>query len=313
MSATEIPTLGPELRSLPEGTGHARLSQYAMVHGRMRPLPSFLIAGPPRTGTTWLHAVLNRHVSLPSPTKETRFFDLNFERGLPWYLRRFPKVENGRPLGEVAPTYFASPEACERIAQTLPQCKILFIFRHPVQRLVSLYRLKRAYGLLEWDIDTALERDPELIESARYATHLACWQARFSSDQLFTALYDDLAANPQKFVDGVAEFIGIPHFTLRESELSQVAGTAQLSEPRNFLATRAATAAASWCKVHNLDGLVAGVRRSPLMKLFVGGGAPFSPMPAAALERITQMVLPEIEQLEAMLGRDLSAWKSFPA
>jgi hypothetical protein len=48
-------------------------------------LPSFFILGPPRTGTTWLHEVLRNHAELPSPTKETRFFDVHFHRGLDWY------------------------------------------------------------------------------------------------------------------------------------------------------------------------------------------------------------------------------------
>lgn len=313
MSATESTTLVPELRYSSDAPEHLAQERAALSRSHLAALPSFFIAGPPRTGTTWLHAVLNRHVSLPSPTKETRFFDLNFRRGLVWYLRRFPSPSHGRPRGEVAPTYFASQIACERIAGTLPEAKIIFIFRHPVERLISLYRLKRAYGLLEWDIDTALERDPELIESARYATHLANWNARFPASQLEALLYDDLAANPQGFVDRVADFIGIPRFALRESEMAQVAATHQLSEPRHFLATRAATATASWCKSHSLDRVVAGVRRSPLMKFFVGGGAPFSQIPAGTLEHIFQLVLPEIEQLEAMLQRDLSAWKTLPA
>src|ERR1700753_1105916 len=75
-------------------------------HGRALRLPSFIVVGPPRTGTTWIHEVLHRHATLPGPTKETRFFDLHFTRGLKWYLSHFSKANEGRPLGEVAPTYF---------------------------------------------------------------------------------------------------------------------------------------------------------------------------------------------------------------
>src|SRR5271170_6528478 len=59
-------------------------------------LPSFIVVGPPRTGTTWLHEVLTDHVNLPGPTKETRFFDLHFDRGLNWYLDHFPRAHEGR-------------------------------------------------------------------------------------------------------------------------------------------------------------------------------------------------------------------------
>ena len=40
-------------------------------------LPSFFIVGPPRTGTSWLHQVLQPHTCLPR-VKETRFFDERF-------------------------------------------------------------------------------------------------------------------------------------------------------------------------------------------------------------------------------------------
>jgi len=135
-------------------------------------IPSFFVVGPPRTGTSWLHDVLSDHVSLPAPTKETRFFDLNFHRGWDWYFDHFPDAGNGRTVGEVAPTYFASRQARSLIARWVPDAQIVFIFRNPIERLVSLYRLKLAYGTLACGFDVALERDPELLESSLYASTL---------------------------------------------------------------------------------------------------------------------------------------------
>jgi len=297
-------------RCTPHPEQHTDGRQFAMVRGRLRALPSFFIVGPPRTGTTWLHDVLRFAANLPAPTKETRFFDLHFDRGLAWYLDRFPLAVNGLPRGEVAPTYFAAPSACERIARVAPEAKIVFIFRHPVERLISLYRLKRAYGLLGWDLEAALDRDPELMASSRYATHFARWQQLFPESQLYAALYDDLSANPQLFLDRIADFVGLPRVNLRDDQLPRVAATAHLSEPRSYLATRVATAAAEWCKAQGLGQLVAEVRNSSLMKILVGGGAPFREIPADMMQHILHTVLPEIDALEGMLDRDLSAWKS---
>src|SRR4051812_6874199 len=55
-------------------------------------LPSFFVIGPPRTGTSWLHEVLSKRVSLSHPTKETRFFDKHFDRGLEWYASHYRKA-----------------------------------------------------------------------------------------------------------------------------------------------------------------------------------------------------------------------------
>lgn len=288
--------------------------QQAAAAGQSGALPAFLVAGPPRTGTSWLHEVLQPHVRLPALSKETRFFDLHFQRGLNWYLEHFPNPGDGRPAGEIAPTYFASPSARERIARTLPQARLVFTFRHPVQRLLSLYRLKRAYGMEGRSLDRALELDPELIGSSRYATHLAEWQKRFAADQIQVNFYEDLGDDPQGFVNRIADFLGVPRFGLEQRLAggSPLHSSAAMTEPRWYPATRAATAMADWCKGRSLDSFVAGVRNSRLSHLLLGGGAPFAEVPRETMEKVARLLLPETEKLEALLGRDLSAWKEAP-
>ena len=281
---------------------------------RSRVVPSFLVVGPPRTGTTWLYEVLSGHVNLPYPTKETRFFDLHFHRGVDWYLSHFLPGEIGRATGEVAPTYFAAPEAVSRIAKVLPEVKVVFIFRQPVERIVSLYRLKRAYGMLRWSLDEALECDPELLGTSRYATHLQRWRESFPQENLSVYFYEDLRRNPQDFVNGLADDLAIPRFPVADVD-SAGAGTfssRQMTEPRSYMATRAARMAADWCKARRLDAMVVTARKSPLSRLFLGGGMPFQQVPASTLERIAEMVRPEVERLERMVGRDLSDWKRIP-
>ena len=279
----------------------------------LRSLPSFLMLGPPRTGSTWIYEILQPRVVLPSPTKETRFFDLHFERGVEWYLQHFPQNPDKRAVGEVAPTYFASPEACARIRSVLPSAKLIIVFRNPVQRLVSLYRLKRAYGLHAWSLDEALERDPELLGSSLYATHLKMWRSWFAPEQLSINFFDDLIADPQGFVDHICSFLGIPQFTLKQAELKSVFSTAHMTEPRLYMATKAALAIADWCKARKLDNVVHKVKQSRAFNLLIGGGTPFSKLPTESLAKVHTMLLPETEELESMVGRDLSVWKLPPA
>lgn len=286
----------------------------AAASRRGRSIPAFLIAGPPRTGTSWLHQVLQPHARLPTLTKETRFFDLHYEQGLDWYLDHFPAADDPGPVGEIAPTYFASAPARDRIAEHLPGVKLVFIFRHPVQRLVSLYRLKRAYGLLAWELETAMERDPELIASSRYAAHLLEWQSRFPQEQIQVNLYEDLQQDPQSFVNRIADFLAMPRFLLTASQVQgcHPHASSRMTEPKWHLATRAATSVAEWCKGHGLDNVVLGVRNSRLNHFLLGGGARFADVPPEMLEKLTRLLLPETEKLEVLLGRDLSGWKRLP-
>lgn len=193
--------------------GNNGFGQMAGANGNNKfALPSFFLIGPPRTGTSWLHSVLSERAWLAHPTKETRFFDKNFERGLNWYASHYRKVQGDRLVGEVAPTYFASEQARERIVHLIPHARIVCTLRNPVDRVLSLYRLKRAYGLIRWTFEEALKRDPELMDSSQYSVYLTAWKSAFGETQVMVALHEDAQSDAQSYIDKVVDFIGVPRF-----------------------------------------------------------------------------------------------------
>ena len=278
-----------------------------------RPLPSFFIIGPPRTGTSWLHEVLSGHLALPEPTKETRFFDDHFHRGLGWYLRHFPKSNCARETGEIAPTYFASVLARVRIQKTVPQARIVCIFRNPLQRVLSLYRVKRAYGLIPWSFDQAIVNDPELLASGMYATNLKAWQSAFGRERVLATIYDDLREQPQLYLDSLLDFLGVPRLALSPSQICCVHSSESMTQPRNYYWTRGTMAVASWLKAWRFDRVVASVKKSPLRGLVLGGGTAFGDVSAELAGKICELFRPEIDELEALLNRDFSSWKTLEA
>ena len=274
-----------------------------------RLLPAFFVVGPPRTGSSWLYEVLKSHAALPSPSKETRFFDTHFDRGLKWYLAHYRHCGGERRVGEVAPTYFSSDLARERISQTVPDAKIICVFRNPVERIVSLYRLKRAYGLIPWAFEEAMERDPELTETSRYVATLQLWQRSFGAENVLVGIYDDLRENPQTFAEGIADFAGIRRFRLERSQFGAVHDSEQMTNPKSYYRTRSATIMADWLKARRLDQIVAAFKRSPLSKCVLGGGRPFLPIQVETIARLYEKFRPEVQKLEELLQRDLSQWK----
>lgn len=272
-------------------------------------LPSFFLVGPPRTGTTWLHEVLSRRMQLPTPIKETRFFDIHYHRGLKWYQAHYPKTPGFQVVGEIAPTYFASAEARERIVHTAGRVKVACIFREPIARIESLYRVKCAYGRIRSSFEDALRQDSELLESSRYASHLKAWQNAVGEDHVLALIYDDLCERPQAFLDTLADFIGLPRFVLDPSEIRQVRTSASMTRPRNYYRTRAAIMLANWCKCRGLYRIVAAIRNSPVNRLCLGGGSPFSPISQMTKAKLYDLLRPEIEELEILLQRDLASWK----
>jgi hypothetical protein len=272
-------------------------------------LPSFFVVGPPRTGSTWLHELLSRHVVLPSPSKETRFFDTHYQRGLKWYLAHFQATESGRRMGEVAPTYFASSQARERIALMVPEAKILCVFRHPVERLLSLYRLKRAYGMIRWTLEEAVEHDPELLETSNYAGNLRLWHRSFGNENVWAGTYDDLQRDSQSFMNSLTDFIGIPRFAIALDGGGRVHDSECMTCPRSYYRTRAALIMADLFKAWRLNRVVVALKSSPLRRFVLGGGAAFPQPKPEVLAWLHEKLEPEVEALEDLLQRNLSAWK----
>jgi lipopolysaccharide transport system ATP-binding protein len=125
---------------------------------RARILPSFIIIGAQRAGTTSLYDYLSRHPDVAvavTPgdvwwSKEVHFFDYRFWRGLDWYRSCFPLASSrsiarrkGRDLvaGEATPTYLLHPAVPERVAATLPDVRLIAILRDPIERAYSHYQL----------------------------------------------------------------------------------------------------------------------------------------------------------------------------
>ena len=88
-------------------------------------LPTFLVIGAQRAGTSLLHQILLAHpeVYVPRERKEVHYFDRYFERGVAWYEGYFPAADaarNYRAIGEITPDYLATEEAPARIHALLP-------------------------------------------------------------------------------------------------------------------------------------------------------------------------------------------------
>ena len=281
--------------------------------GALESLPSFFIVGPPRTGTSWLHEVLRARAILPAATKETRFFDTHFPLGLEWYRAHYPRATNGWRIGEVAPTYFASIEARERIARLIPQARVVCVFRDPVERILSLYRVKRAYGLIPWSFEQAIVEDPEFMDTSRYSENYRGWQNALGAEQVLATVYDDLRDDPQSYLDNVVDFIGVPRIMLTPAQNHAVHTSDHMTHPRNYARTRNATRLADWLKAQRFDRLVAAIRDSPLRHFFLSGGPPFTEPTADLAVRLYEHFRPEVEKLEQILQRDLGGWKSVSA
>jgi hypothetical protein len=86
-----------------------------------------------RTGTTWLHRMLEGHVHLPQGGKKTQFFTTFYSKGIDWYAHHFRYVNGKRRVAEICPQ-FTGTGAPKRIRRRLPDCRLLVTFRNEILR-----------------------------------------------------------------------------------------------------------------------------------------------------------------------------------
>ncbi|WP_299045900.1 sulfotransferase [uncultured Tateyamaria sp.] len=197
-------------------------------------LPTFLILGAMKSGTTTLHAHLASHPDLFAPhPKELHFFNQHFLKGLPWYAGHFDAAQ-GRICFETTPAYLFEPDTGYRVQATLPDAKFLIILRDPVDRCVSHYhhmlRTRRetlpfaeAIGLESSRTDKlyaqvktrALVHSPELkwfsyVRRGHYIDQLQTWTKLFPKDRFLVLDFQDLCDSPQSVVDQVTDFLCVP-------------------------------------------------------------------------------------------------------
>jgi hypothetical protein len=278
--------------------------------------PSFVGIGPIRTATSWLHAVLEGHVALPRRTKETHFFSRHYSQGIDWYLKHFRGYSANLVVGEIDPTCFDFPEAPARINQQLPGCKVICSLRDPVQRTYSHYRHLQTLGYtgqasFEQTIESHLGwvfQPDNTIGSSYYAFHLKRWLEMFGRDRVLVTFYDDMEAHPQQFIDNITEFIGAPRIDLLQSAVA-----AKRINSRERSALHPGMAA----RVRRLrDELErrrmyrTTARLGFFFRYCFGRGKIFPSIDPRTARTLREHFRPEIEELEQLVRRELSSWKS---
>lgn len=237
-------------------------------------LPTVIFVGPTKCGTTWIDSYLRTRpeVGLPLQQKETFFFDKCFERGLAWYEAQFGTSSE---IGvEVAPSLFHKSQARENLAKTLPNTRVVIVYRDPVDRAISHYFHFRKSGEPAMTIDDMARAHPSIIDAGRFRTHAAQWEALFPG-RVFYLEYATLKSDPVRFCRNVCSIIGItppktPLPTLMRSSVNAA------SIPRSALLARIVRRAAELARRNGLHGIVNRLRKTKLKKFIFSGSKDIS-------------------------------------
>ncbi|MDB5346420.1 MAG: sulfotransferase [Schlesneria sp.] len=208
-----------------------------------RPLPAFIIAGAPRSGTTYLYNLLDHHpeIYLAKPrAPEPKFFlvDEEYAKGLDYYSERFFSASSADAIrGEKSANYLESTVVPERIFQHLPNSKLIFVLRDPVERAFSNFLWSTRNGHETLSFAEAIKQEavrescyaPAVrfarpfshISRGMYAKLLQPYLRLFPSEQVKIVLHDDIVADPARVAADLMAFVGatviLPPIDLNES------------------------------------------------------------------------------------------------
>ena len=227
-------------------------------------LPNFVYIGPDKAGSSWLHAALLHHPQVHlSEAKDLYFFDRFYDRGPQWYAGQFRGSEPQHlAVGEVCPDYLASPEAPSRMHDVIPDAKLVATLRDPATRAFSSYLYMRKHGEGAGTFREALTSFPDLLEHGRYGTQLRRFGEFYGPDKLFVGLFDDLRDDPQGFLDGLTDWLGLARNPLPEGDLE---AKLPASRARLPLLAWLVRRAADFTRTHDGAKIVGKIKRSPLV------------------------------------------------
>ena len=167
-----------------------------------------------KSATTTLHEQLARQPGIfMSRPKEPNFFsdDAMYARGWSWYSSLFRPAGAGDLRGESSthysklPTY---PQTVERMWRDLPQLKLIYVMRHPIDRLVSQYVHEVTAGQIAVDLREALVRHPELIDYSRYSMQLQPFLDTYGFAAVLPVFFPRLVSRSQEELERIGRFLG---------------------------------------------------------------------------------------------------------
>ena len=296
----------------------------------MSALPTFLIIGAPRSGTTALYEGLKAHRDVFLPTLKEPLFFLRDQRAhrlyspagaapadqaiATWedYVALFKEGASLPARGDASTLYLYDAHAAQRIADRLPSVRMIALLRDPVSRAYSQYSLHRLRGTEPLpSFEDALAHEPARIlgrwspfwlyrDVGRYAGQLNRYFKLMGRERLLVLLQEDLAQRPTETYLRIFRFLGIPAERAAVPELRSVNASGQA---RNELAAHLVRSRSPW--VRAARRILPAAARRQLRGLLT---KPAPEMAPATARELRAFYRDDILETSRLLGRDLSHW-----
>lgn len=178
-------------------------------------LPNLIIIGAFKSGTTSLHYYLGLHPDISmSKEKELRFFveGMNWEKGIEWYESQF--TGPAAIHGEASPSYTDYPfhgGVPARMHAVVPEAKLIYILRDPVERIISDYVQEVADGREERTLTEALAdvRANRYLLRSQYYLQLEQYLPYYPPSRILILTLEELNCRRRETLKRVFRFLDV--------------------------------------------------------------------------------------------------------
>ncbi len=180
-----------------------------------------IIAGMPRSATTYLYHVAQKHPDIFLPyLKESNFFVTNQSRGAEWYWSLFAGAAPEQTSFDISPASFIDPSADARINQHCPNARIVLIVRDPLEWCLSFYSQFKTFDYTTPDFKTFSyghlykhgEGQVELKFDDNFVPKRISAMMEAFGDRLLILSYRMIKSDREKALKYIEEFTGLQPF-----------------------------------------------------------------------------------------------------
>lgn len=200
------------------------------------------IIGTSKAGTTSICALLEQHpeITVSTPKEPGYFTDYAFDR----MTREAYHACFEGPASNVwldgSTTYSRATSkkfggAAERIAAYNPDAKIVYVVRHPLERIPSLWVQHRSEATTRMGTDfnaSVRERPDAFIDGSNYQLQLDAYRQRFPAENLRVFFFEDFARDPTAVLDGIVQHVGLEPIAWQSADKTWNAGSKKIADAR---------------------------------------------------------------------------------
>lgn len=270
-----------------------------------RALPTFVLIGAMKAGTTSLYHYLGAHPEIyVPPTKEPDFFSVDeiWDRGVDWYAELYGPGASARARGDCSPSYAMRgqyPSAAARMATVLPDARIVFLVRHPLERIRSMWIHHAFTGRERRPLVDAVRADARYVDTSRYAWQLGAYLEAFALERITVVSAERLRTRRSETMTQILDGVGVAPADVGPGVEHHVSATKRL--PYGLRENRPWREHPRWPP--DRRGRV--VQRLTTRSL----AAKASALPATFEQELWERLAPDLVALAAIVGRPaLESW-----